>query len=597
MIKRLRNNSIHIKLMLSYLVLIIVPSLLVIYMARTKMYDLVTEDSIDQSFALSKQSASALEATINPLSTMSSSLQRNELIRQMCSALSIDEKRAIVSDDALILSLQSQLESDIDKDLVTSIHVYSSIIPDEMYDNPVLGDFFRPDTEISSSYWHGIFNSTAKTELYCPSFYLTNHEIENYGELAYIQKLYPGARISDVSPSYLVIYFSPDTLNTILEQDVATHQGVSYILNERESVVASSDKDLVGAYLMPYNTVRSLSNSNEGYTEKVIMGETVYTAGYRLGDSNWYMVTAMPAEPILARGRSIIINLGVIYFATLTMALIFALVFSNSLTKRLSVINESMLSARENLPVPLPDPNVHDEIGELTDSYNHMAAEINSLVEREKQSADELRKTEIRALQAQINPHFLYNTMDMISWMAQTGKQDDVTDAVRALSQFYKLTLSKKDIYTDLLAERDHVRLYLKLQNMRYEDKLHLYDDIPEELRHIRLPKLTLQPIVENAVIHGILEKESGEGNIVLTAWTDEDDVIIMISDDGVGMDKETLDGIISGTTKGNGGTNIAVVNTHRRLQMLYGNEYGLTYKSTPGEGTEVQIKIPREIL
>ncbi|MCR5053920.1 MAG: histidine kinase, partial [Lachnospiraceae bacterium] len=400
----------------------------------------------------------------------------------------------------------------------------------------------------------------------------------------------------DVAPSYLVLYFSQDNLKTILEQDVATHQGVSYILNERESVVSSSNIDLVGAYLMPYSTVRSLSNSDEGYTEMVIMGETVYTAGYRLGDSDWYMVTAMPAEPILARGRGIIINLGIIYFTTLTLALIFALLFSNSLTKRLSVINESMLSARENLPVPLPDPSVHDEIGELTDSYNHMAGEINSLMEKEKKSADELRKTEVRALQAQINPHFLYNTMDMISWMAQTGRQDDVTNAVRALSQFYKLTLSKKDIYTDLLAERDHVRIYLKLQNMRYEGKLHFYDDIPEELRHIRLPKLTLQPIVENAVLHGILEKESGEGNIVLTAWTDEDDVIIMISDDGVGMDKETLDGIIAGYTKGSGGTNIAVVNTHRRLQMLYGKEYGLSYNSKPGEGTEVQIRLPKEI-
>ncbi|MCR4797940.1 MAG: histidine kinase [Lachnospiraceae bacterium] len=595
-IRKMHDASIQVKLLISYMLLIIVPSLLVLYLARTTMLDLVTGDTIDQSFALSKQSASALEAIINPLPTMGSVLQRNALIRQMCTgAASPEEKIRMSRDEAQLTELNSVLYNDIDRSLVTSIHVYTELVPSTMYHNVITGNFFLPESSISSSYWHGIMVSTNKTELYCPSFYLTKQEIEEYGDLAYVQKLYPNARISDVSPSYLVIYFSSEKLKTVLEQDVSTHQGASYIINERDSIVSSSDENQVGLYFMSYDTVRGLSSEKNGYTEKTVMEEDVYATSYRLGDSDWYMVTVMPQAPILNRGRDIILNLMLIYFLTLTVALVFALVLSNSLIRRIARINSSMRDAREALPVPLPEPTVHDEIGELTRSYNHMANEINTLMEREKEAAKNLRKTEVRALQAQINPHFLYNTMDMISWMAQTGKGDDVTSAVRALSEFYKLTLSKKDIYADIRSEREHVKLYLKLQNMRYEGKLHLIDDIPDELNDIRIPKLTLQPIVENAVLHGILEKESAEGTILLTAWTEEDHVIILVSDDGVGMDEETKRLILSGNTKNTGGTNIAIVNTHRRLKMLFGEEYGLKYESAPGEGTEVMITLPKE--
>ena len=596
MLRWFRNSSILTKLLLSYAFLVIVPSVLVIYTARTTILELGTRDSIDRSFALSKQSAAALDATIDPLTNMSSVIRRNYIVRQICSgALSAEEKESIAGDAFELQELKTILESDMGHVPVTSVHVYTDLAPDGMYEDPVIGDFFLPVDLIKGSYWHGILGATNKTELYCPSFYLTNRELAECGELAYIEKLYPNAHISDMSPSYLVIYFSPEKLKQILEQDVSVNQGVSYIISERENIVTSSDANLVGAYYMGYDAVRDIAHKIEGYTTRTVMNEEVYASAYRVGESDWYMVTVMPSEPILSRGRAITGNFIIIYFATLTLALIFAIILSNSITKRIKTVNASMRNARESLPVPLAESKDRDEIGELVNSYNYMANEINALMEREKIAAENLRKTEIMALQAQINPHFLYNTMDMISWLAQTGKEAEVTHAVRTLSRFYKLTLSKKDIYTDLGSERDHVRLYLELQNMRYDGKINLIDDIPDELYTVRIPKLTLQPIVENSVLHGILEKDTPEGVIVLTAWTEGEEAVIMISDDGVGMDAQTVGLVLSGNTKSNGGTNIAVANIHRRLQILYGDKYGLTYKSTPGEGTEVTIRIPKE--
>ena len=129
---------------------------------------------------------------------------------------------------------------------------------------------------------------------------------------------------------------------------------------------------------------------------------------------------------------------------------------------------------------------------------------------------------------------------------------------------------------------------------MRYHDSIDLISDIPDELMEYQIPKLTLQPVVENSILHGILEKESKSGTIVLTGWLEDQDVVLLISDDGVGISPEKMPTILSGTGHSRtGGTNIAIYNTHRRLQILYGPKYGLTYTSKPGQGTEVQIRIP----
>ena len=204
------------------------------------------------------------------------------------------------------------------------------------------------------------------------------------------------------------------------------------------------------------------------------------------------------------------------------------------------------------------------------------------------------QKMSMLYLKSQVNPHFLYNTMDMINWMALQGQTDEISHAVQSLSRFYKLTLSRKKGISTIARELEHVTIYVQLQNMRYHDSIELITDIPDELSEYQIPKLTLQPVVENSILHGILEKESKSGTIVITGWMENENVVLLVSDDGVGIPPEILSTILSGNGNSqSGGTNIAVYNTHRRLQILYGNDYGLTYSSKPGEGTEVEIRFP----
>ncbi|HCT91622.1 MAG TPA: hypothetical protein DF613_09640 [Lachnospiraceae bacterium] len=136
-------------------------------------------------------------------------------------------------------------------------------------------------------------------------------------------------------------------------------------------------------------------------------------------------------------------------------------------------------------------------------------------------------------------------------------------------------------------------RHYVKLQNMRYEDKISFLIDVPDEIMDFEIPKLVLQPIVENAIQHGIFEKESKEGSIVIMAWTEDEDIVFVISDNGIGIPDKKLPSLLDGTYEDGKGSNIGIYNTHLRLQLLYGKEYGLHYESTWGKGTEVQVKLP----
>jgi two-component system sensor histidine kinase YesM len=289
--------------------------------------------------------------------------------------------------------------------------------------------------------------------------------------------------------------------------------------------------------------------------------------------------------------------------------------FSFNLSKRIVRVAARITPGPDASLKKIPAGEGGDEIDQLIDTYNLMVERISSLIESERQTADKLKVSEVRALQSQINPHFLYNMLDMINWQAKKGNAEAVSRAVQSLSRFYRLVLSGEGILIPIRDELRHVELYMELQNMRYEDKINFIIDVPDELMDCQIPKLVLQPIVENSLLHGIFEKEVPSGTVVIMAWeeinsgTGRDDIVITVSDDGVGMSDEKLKnlkqilnlaakGIRPDTVEtgdGAGSTYVAVYNTEQRLTMLFGAEYGLSYRHNQPEGTEVEIRIPKE--
>lgn len=237
-----------------------------------------------------------------------------------------------------------------------------------------------------------------------------------------------------------------------------------------------------------------------------------------------------------------------------------------------------------------------EEIEVLNKSFNQMVEKIGNLVEDIHTEELNLRAAELRVLQEQINPHFLYNTLDNIIWLAESKKTDEVVMMVSSLSTFFRTSLSKGREFVSVKEETEHIRSYLEIQQFRYRDILDYEIAIPEEYYGYEVIKLTLQPLVENALYHGIKNKR-GKGHITVSAERCADVLIFKVKDNGIGMDKQRLTEVCAmlkedgNTKKENDG--FGLFNVNQRIQLHYGTEYGLKVQSTYGEETEVWVRIP----
>lgn len=237
-----------------------------------------------------------------------------------------------------------------------------------------------------------------------------------------------------------------------------------------------------------------------------------------------------------------------------------------------------------------------DELVLLSISFNHMVEQIGNLVEDIRIEQMNLKATELKLLQAQINPHFLYNTLDAIIWLAESGEKNQVVFMVSALSDFFRTTLSKGRDFVSVSEEEVHIKSYLKIQQFRYQDILEYDIQIPEELHEYQILKMTLQPLVENALYHGIKNKRR-LGHIQVKGRKENDTLVFQIYDDGMGIRPEKLEYIkkvISGDIQDHDNpSGFGLFNVEQRVRLNYGARYGIRINSAYREWTEVTVTIP----
>jgi two-component system sensor histidine kinase YesM len=239
-----------------------------------------------------------------------------------------------------------------------------------------------------------------------------------------------------------------------------------------------------------------------------------------------------------------------------------------------------------------------DEITELGMSFNLMIVKIRELLESKIKEQENLKKAELKALQAQINPHFLYNSLDTIVWMAEANQTNQVIEIVRALSSFFRIALSKGRDWIPIRQEIEHVRSYLTIQKMRYRDILDFKIDVDENILDGTILKLTLQPLVENALYHGIKNKRTG-GTITVNARRAGNNLVLFdVKDDGMGFTPYKLAQIQAAMKEDSGQivfqeSGFGLENVNRRIKLYYGNQYGLSVESRYQDGTKVTVAIP----
>lgn len=294
------------------------------------------------------------------------------------------------------------------------------------------------------------------------------------------------------------------------------------------------------------------------------------------------------------RITSMVISLGIAFLLISAMIVVVSYYIPMSIThpiKKLSEITDQV--AKGNLTVH-SDIKAGAEVGILNDSLNAMIDKLHDLVEQVKVEQIRLRKAEFELLQAQINPHFLYNTLDAIVWLAEAGEQKKVVEMVGSLSDFFRTSLNEGKDIISIEEELQHVRSYLEIQHVRYQDILSYEIDVPEELYRYCIPKITIQPLVENALYHGIKNKR-GMGKITITGIVRQDDFVIRIVDNGIGMTKERLEKVWDIIYRKAPEENeiYGLYNVNERIRLNFGEKYGIFIESTHMEGTIVDVRLP----
>ncbi len=238
--------------------------------------------------------------------------------------------------------------------------------------------------------------------------------------------------------------------------------------------------------------------------------------------------------------------------------------------------------------------NNHDELSILSESFNDMASKLEQQVKSIKLEQENLRHMESKLLQTQINPHFLYNTLDTIIWLIEGDKNREAIDMVVSLSEFFRIVVSKGRDFITIREEEIHIKSYLQIQQSRYKDILDYEIDIPEELYGYQILKLTMQPLIENSLYHGI-KMLRAKGKITVTGEIKDQIIYFHVIDNGIGLDEQELESLrkeieMPGSEQSSG---FGLANVNKRIKLNYGNMYGLDIQSKKGEGTDITIKIP----
>ncbi|WIV17308.1 sensor histidine kinase [Paenibacillus polygoni] len=399
---------------------------------------------------------------------------------------------------------------------------------------------------------------------------------------------------------FIIVDLDDSFIKTFCDQVKIGKTGFFYILDQHNNPIfvppiENDDKNIIQNTPLPFPD----QSSKDGYVLRT-GGKPrfiVHTASLATG---WTIIGIAPLQEIVAEANSIrqLIILSVV------LSIIFAITLHYLLTKRLTrpiqlLQHKMRLTASGYLEAKVK-PVGTDEIADLGQSFNIMVEKIKELLEQSIRKQQQLQKAELRTLQAQINPHFLYNTLDSIIWMAEAGKNDGVIQLVKALSDLFRISLNKGRDWVMIRTELAHANSYLIIQQMRYRDILDYRIDIDPELLDYPILNMTLQPLIENALYHGIKNKR-GKGLIVIGGYLELSAVILTITDNGIGippdrlaMLRHQLEQPLQSEEEEPAEGGFGLQNVHQRLRLYFGCEYGVELESIAGAGTTIFVRIPK---
>jgi len=381
-------------------------------------------------------------------------------------------------------------------------------------------------------------------------------------------------------------------MNDMLSNINLGQRGYLFIVDNEGKIVYHPQQQLIYSNLKSERIDRVLQVgngtfvSNEGGDSRMY---TVQDSGF-----GWKIVGVSYVSELVGNQTDVRLSFVLLGLICISIAILISIFLSRRVSSPIKQLQAYMKEVEKgNFEIQVPVPRTI-EVGRLARAFNMMVGKIKELMTQTVLDQEQKRRSEMNALQAQINPHFLYNTLDSIIWMAESDKSKEVVQMTSALAKLFRSSISKGEELVEIRTEIEHIESYLQIQKMRYRNKLDYQIEVPEEVRSYRTIKVILQPLVENAIYHGI-KKKRGPGMIRIASAETEEDILLIVSDNGIGMDEEALGKLLLSAAADREGRGVGVRNVHERLQLYFGAPYGLEYQSRPGEGTSVTIRLPKQ--
>ena len=585
----LQKLSMHKRMMLYFSVPLILVQILLCFLCYPQVvrhYREKTDYSMEQSVS---QAISFTESYLRNMTYLANMVEDNGVIQNTLSADGFGEERPYMEQWLEYYELNKEFNS---YEISNSIYRFCLYVPDEvMYAG-------------NQYYFDGVSRLKERSDYVDLRYALNTGEDyvaisrerdgvdqQDTSQMVTLYHRIASKKEKEEELGICSISVSAKYFQDIMKNANITSEGLVYLMSENGRMITSSNSSILQkmqkkGILLNYGAELFMEKKKEGQKEYYITRQNVDGA-------SWQMILIIPENEYEDQYRFLWLSAALMLGSMIAVIVLMSYLLSGYYVGRLKKLNVEMTGLESgNLNANLPITTEEDEIEEIYHNFNGMVQEVQRLMQEHYQLGKEVKMTEVRALQAQINPHFLYNTLDLINWISMDYGAEEIGTLTWNLARFYRLSLNHGKSLISIGEEVEHVEVYVNIENYHFDNAISLEVDVPEELKSYACLNIILQPFVENAIDHGIAEKPDIEScEIRICARREEQDIVFSVQDDGPGVDvkemqKETQQDI---RTAQHG---YGVRNINFRLKLCFGEKYGVTYLESE-KGTHVEIKIP----
>lgn len=585
----LQKLSMHKRMMLYFSVPLILVQILLCFLCYPQVvrhYREKTDYSMEQSVS---QAISFTESYLRNMTYLANMVEDNGVIQNTLSADGFGEERPYMEQWLEYYELNKEFNS---YEISNSIYRFCLYVPDEvMYAG-------------NQYYFDGVSRLKERSDYVDLRYALNTGEDyvaisrerdgvdqQDTSQMVTLYHRIASKKEKEEELGICSISVSAKYFQDIMKNANITSEGLVYLMSENGRMITSSNSSILQkmqkkGILLNYGAELFMEKKKEGQKEYYITRQNVDGA-------SWQMILIIPENEYEDQYRFLWLSAALMLGSMIAVIVLMSYLLSGYYVGRLKKLNVEMTGLESgNLNANLPITTEEDEIEEIYHNFNGMVQEVQRLMQEHYQLGKEVKMAEVRALQAQINPHFLYNTLDLINWISMDYGAEEIGTLTWNLARFYRLSLNHGKSLISIGEEVEHVEVYVNIENYHFDNAISLEVDVPEELKSYACLNIILQPFVENAIVHGIAEKPDIEScEIRICARREEQDIVFSVQDDGPGVDvkemqKETQQDI---RTAQHG---YGVRNINFRLKLCFGEKYGLTYLESE-KGTHVEIKIP----